>query len=65
MMGHHLTKDNDFKSDKYPDCPPGFFLMKFSDPIARPHIRGYAKDTPDRELADDLIVVCDKYDREA
>jgi len=61
-MGHHLTKDGDFKSDKYDWCRKGFFALKFSDPEARKAIRRYAYLTNDRELADDLVVVCKKYE---
>lgn len=64
-MGHHLTKDGDFQSDKYPDLPPGRFVLSFADPIARPLIRKYALRTSDEELADDLLVACEKYDLEA
>ena len=54
-MGHHLTKDGTFKSDKYDWCPPGFFAIKFSDPVGRTAIATYARHTSDRELAEDLI----------
>lgn len=63
-MGHHLTEDGDFKSDKYEWCPKGFFALKFSDLWARSCIRRYARSTEDAELSDDLLAVCDKYDDE-
>ena len=59
-MGHHLTKDSKFKSDKYDWCPEGFFALKFTDPLAREVILYYAEHTEDEELAEDLIVACDK-----
>ncbi len=58
-MGHHLTRHNKFKSDKYPWCPEGFFALKFTDPIARVAARVYALGTDDKELAEDLQVACD------
>jgi len=63
-MGHHLTADGDFKSDKYEWCPPGFFALKFSDQDARLVIHRYAARTHDKELADDLVAVCNKYEDE-
>ena len=54
-MGHHLTEDGQFKSDKYDWCPPGFFAMKFTDPLARDVIREYAIHTGDAELSEDLF----------
>ena len=57
-MGHHLTSDKKFKSDKYPWCPEGFFALKFSDPIAREAILYYAGKTKDAELAEDLAITC-------
>ena len=53
-MGHHLTKDGEFNSDKYTWCPPGFFALKFSDPTARLAINEYIKYTEDNELGKDL-----------
>ena len=54
-MGHHLTKDGKFKSDKYSWCPEGFFVLKFTDRIARRVIYEYATWSPDQELAEDLL----------
>ena len=53
-MGHHLTKDGKFKSDKYDWCPEGFFALKLTDPFAQRAALEYAKWTPDGELCDDL-----------
>ena len=55
-MGHHLTDDGHFKSDKYDWCPEGFFALKFTDRTALPCISLYATLTADRELAEDLLV---------
>ena len=57
-MGHHLTADEEFKSDKYEWCPAGFFALKFSDPLARKAIRKYASLTTDIELRNDLLAAC-------
>lgn len=57
-MGHHLTAEGTFKSDKYKWCPEGFFALKFSDPLARKAIRRYAFLTTDVELRNDLLAAC-------
>lgn len=56
-MGHHLTADGKFKSDKYSWCPSGFFALKFTDPKARHAIEIYAAMVmrTDPELAADLL----------
>lgn len=64
-MGHHLTKDNEFKSDKYKNLAVGFFCLKFSDPKARTAIRLYARITNDEELASDLLVACETAEGKA
>lgn len=59
-MGHHLTELGEFKSDKYPWCPEGFFPLKLTDPIAQRCILMYAgalffePGDSDTELAEDL-----------
>ena len=53
-MGHHLTEQGTFKSDKYEWCPEGFFVLKFTDENAWEAILRYAADTEDQELAEDL-----------
>lgn len=53
-MGHHLTDNGTFKSDKYDWCPEGFFALKFTDPDAQKVILQYANSISDTELADDL-----------
>lgn len=56
-MGHHLTEDGTFKSDKYDWCPEGFFALKFTDANARIAIRRYADlvRVDDPKLSDDLM----------
>ncbi len=55
-MGHHLTPEKKFKSDKYLWCPEGYFALSFKDPVAWSAIREYALSTEDVELRDDLLV---------
>ena len=55
-MGHHLTSEGRFKSDKYPWCPEGYFALSFKDPVAWSAIREYALSTHDIELKDDLLI---------
>ena len=59
-MGHHLTEDGTFKSDKYDWCPEGFFALKFTDSLARTAIDVYAWGTDDEELSDDLWAAMSK-----
>ncbi len=54
-MGHHLTPDKKFKSDKYPWCPVGYFALSFEDRGAWSAIREYALSTMDLELREDLL----------
>jgi len=53
-MGHHLTKEGNFKSDKYGWCPEGFFALKLTDPLAQELILEYSEKTSEKELAEDL-----------
>lgn len=57
-MGHHLTKENKFKSDKYEWCQEGFLALKFTDPTARLCINMYAvlNKENDHELSEDLVI---------
>ncbi len=57
-MGHHLTKDGKFKSNKYDWCPKGYFALSFDDPLAIDAILDYAMRTQDIELSDDLRIAC-------
>ena len=61
-MGHHLLPDGTFKSDRYEWCPPGFFALKFTDPLARSVIRDYAWSIKftDPELSVDLYKAADQ-----
>ena len=73
-MGHHLTREGEFRSDKYPPCgggdcgrpraPIGYFLLKIADPNAWPALLKQAETTPEPELADDLRQAVEKAMRE-
>lgn len=54
-MGHHLTKEGEFKSDKYDWCPEGFFALKLTDPVAQKAATLYAALTKDKELGKDIL----------
>ena len=55
-MGHHLTAEGSFKSDKYEWCKEGFFALKLTDPVAQVAALKYAEETSDEELADDIRI---------
>jgi len=55
IMGHHLTADGKFKSDKFPDLPEGFVAIKIMPKTARG--LQFISDvywSTDREFAEDL-----------
>jgi hypothetical protein len=35
-MGHHLTPEGEFRSDKYPTCPVGKVPLSTKNPAAQP-----------------------------
>lgn len=53
-MGHHMNKQGQFQSDKYPDLPPDKIILSFKDKHARLVLWHYAEITDDKELADDI-----------
>ena len=54
-VGHHLTDDGYFQSDKYKDwCPKGFLALHLDDPLEQETALFYASRTKDLALADDL-----------
>lgn len=55
-MGDHLI-NGEFKSDKYPWCPPGFVPLKLTDPDARAVLKDYAERRKVRDVvfAQDLL----------
>lgn len=73
MMGHHLTPEQEFTSDKYAWCPTGFLALKFTDPLAWAPLLLYAvsahHNAGDTELAADIalavrraMIVAREYD---
>ena len=61
-MGHHINENGDFQSDKYPDLPPNKIILSFNDPAARAVLEIYCALIQDRELAEDVLDVLNKYD---
>ena len=57
-MGHNITKEGKFKSDKYPDLPEDKIILSFNDPIAIRALHKYSMETPDRELGEDIRERC-------
>ena len=53
-MGHHIKRNGQFQSDKYPYLPPDKIVLSFNDPAARYALRHFVLETDDTELADDI-----------
>lgn len=60
-MGHHINREGNFQSDKYPELPENKIILSFNDPLARKVLYTYAQETEDRELGDDMLQVLRKY----
>jgi len=56
-MGHHINKEGEFQSDKYPDLKPDKIVLSFKDRAARIALYKYAIIIvdKDRELAGDIM----------
>lgn len=56
-MGHHLTDDGQFKSDRHPDLPAGKIVLSFKDPHAQLGLWVTAFDyrAQDPELSADMV----------
>jgi hypothetical protein len=56
-MGHHLTDDGQFKSDRHPDLPAGKIVLSFRDPHAQLGLWVTAIDyrAHDPELSADMV----------
>jgi hypothetical protein len=63
-MGHHLTDDGDFQSDKHPELPENVFALHFDDQKARDLIREYAHRTDEDDLREDLLSALEKTEPE-
>lgn len=61
-MGHHLTEDGQFKSDKYPDLRPGKIILSFKDRRAQLGLWTTALDyqADDPELCADMMTALDR-----
>jgi len=53
-MGHHINKQGQFQSDKYPELAPDKIVLSFKDEEARPVLYLFAEITKDKELAEDI-----------
>lgn len=60
-MGHHLTADGQFQSDRHPDLPPNKIVLSFKDPHAHLGLWTvaieYQQDDP--ELSGDMMTALD------
>ncbi len=56
-MSHHINKDGQFQSDKYPDLTPNKIILSFKDPAARCALKTFCVETDDHELAKDILKV--------
>ena len=54
-MGHHITPEGKFQSDKYPFLKPDQMIFSFHDGAARVGFKAFALVTKDRELAEDML----------
>lgn len=54
-MGHHINKNGEFQSDKYPDLKPNKIIISFKDPAGKIALREYAKHAEDKELGRDIL----------
>jgi hypothetical protein len=61
-MGHHLTADGQFKSDRHPDLPAGKIVLSFRDPCATLGLWVTAFDyrAQDPELSEDIVIALAK-----
>lgn len=58
-MGHHLTPEGLFQSDRYPELPAGKIILSFKDPAARTALLVFAGQTLDKELGEDIVAALD------
>lgn len=54
-MGHHINKNGQFQSDKYPDLAPDKIILSFKDPVAHLALKVYAENTKEKELSMDIL----------
>lgn len=63
-MGHHINKEGNFQSDKYPELPENKIILSFKDKTAREALKLYASMTGDIELGQDILQVIKKLEEE-
>lgn len=61
-MGHHINKNGNFQSEKYPDLLENKIILSFKDFLAREVLKTYAKKTEDKELGKDILKVIKKIE---
>lgn len=55
-MGHHINKEGNFQSDKYPELPENKIILSFKDKEAQVALKLYAETTQDKELGEDILL---------
>lgn len=60
-MGHHVTKEGNFQSDKYPELAENKIILSFNDLAARKALEIYAEHAADKELGEDILEVLKKF----
>ena len=61
-MGHHINKEGQFQSDKYPELRPDKIVLSFKDEAAREALRVYVKHAQDKELSQDIATRLADFD---
>jgi len=54
-MSHHINKQGQFQSDKYPELAPDKIMLSFKDKAAQIALIMFADNTSDIELAEDIL----------
>jgi len=68
-MGHHINKDGNFQSDKYPNMAPNTIKMRgpildFNNPEHRERLKRFALKTKDKELGEEILEVIKKIEND-
>lgn len=61
-MGHHINEQGNFQSDKYPELAENKIILSFNDEAARKALRVFAESSDDKELAEDILQVLQKFE---
>lgn len=67
-MSHHINKEGNFQSDKYPNMAPNTIrlrgpILNFNNPEHRERLKKFAQRTKDRKLAEDILQVIEKIEK--